>query len=185
MTVLCPAHEAQGTGTWQLQAGTGMSPSPEVMDHFLVMPTTHSKNATVLLHPTPSHLTHSHNSCLPEVCHAHTPVDSSVHNHTGPCCPCNGLLLEENHPSPGGTIPPLWSMLPFTVNGSTHTGSMWSGWSAQSSTDPNPKFPVPWLPSTCAGSCEGSRARGQGSGWVPSQHPARHSHMQGLKIHLW
>lgn len=73
MTVLCPAQEAQGIGTWHLQAGTGMSPSPEVMHHLLVMPITHRKNAAMLSHPTISLPTHSHDSCLPEeVCHAHT-----------------------------------------------------------------------------------------------------------------
>lgn len=71
MTVLCPAQEVHGTQTWQ--AGTGMSPSPELMHHKQVMPTTHSKNATVLSHPTLPLPTHSYNSCLPdEVCHAHT-----------------------------------------------------------------------------------------------------------------
>lgn len=96
----------------------------------------------------------------------HTSVLKKTHNHTGPCCPCNGFLLEEDHPNPGWTIPPLWLMLPFTVTGSTHriNAQLRSGRPAQSSTDPNPKFPVPWLPSTCAGSREGSRARGQGSG---------------------
>lgn len=168
MTVLCPAQEAHGTGTWQLQVGTRMSLSPEMMHHLLIMPTTHSKNAIVLSHPTLSLPTHAHNSCLPEeVCHAHTQVYlKKPHNHTGPCCPCNGFLLEEDHPNPGWTIPPLWLMLPFTVAGSTHriNAQLRSGRPAQSSTDPNPKFPVPWLPSTCAGSREGSRARGQGSG---------------------
>lgn len=96
----------------------------------------------------------------------HTAVDSSAPTTTGPCCPCNEFQPGEDHPNPGGTIPPLWLTLPFAVNGSTLgiNAQLQSGRSAQSSTDPNPKSPVPWLPSTCAGSREGSRARGQGSG---------------------
>lgn len=115
MTVLCPAHEAQGTGTWQLQAGIGMSPSPEVMHHFLAVPTTHSKNATVLPHLIPSLPTHSHNSCLPEECHAHTHLWIAL-----PPQPHRALLPLQWAPAGGKPPQSRWDHPSTLVNAAPH-----------------------------------------------------------------
>lgn len=115
MTVLCPAQEAHGIGTWQLQAGTGMSPSPEVTSHAGYANNSEQKCNHVV--PPHTFSPYTFPQLMPprrSVPCPHTAVDSSAPTAT------QGLLPLQWVPAGGRPPQSRWDHLSTLINAALH-----------------------------------------------------------------